>query len=48
VRNEVNDVLERVGVPRRNDIEELRDQVDALSKQMDELADAIAEKQGNT
>jgi poly(hydroxyalkanoate) granule-associated protein len=45
VRTEVNDALKQIGVPRRDDVQELRDQVDALSKKMDALADAVAEKQ---
>ena len=45
VRHEVNDALQRMGIPRRDDVEELRSQVDALSQKMDALADAIAEKQ---
>jgi len=45
VRTEVNDALKQIGVPRRDDVQELRDQVDALSKKMDALADAISEKQ---
>lgn len=44
VRTEVNDALKQIGVPRRDDVQELRDQVDALSKKMDALADAVAEK----
>ena len=45
VRNEVNDALRRIGVPHRDDIDELRHQVDALSEKMDRLTDAIAEQQ---
>lgn len=45
VRDEVNDALKQIGVPHRDDVQELRDQVDALSEKMDQLADAIAEKQ---
>jgi poly(hydroxyalkanoate) granule-associated protein len=45
VRDEVNDVLHRMGVPRRDDIDELRDQVNALAEKMDRLADAVSEKQ---
>jgi len=45
VRTEVNDALKQIGVPHRDDVKELRDQVDALSEKMDDLADAIAEKQ---
>jgi poly(hydroxyalkanoate) granule-associated protein len=45
VRDEVNDVLHQMGVPRRDDIDELRDQVDALAEKMDQLADAVSEQQ---
>jgi poly(hydroxyalkanoate) granule-associated protein len=45
VRDEVNDALRRIGVPHRDDIDELRHQVDALSEKMDRLTDAIAEQQ---
>jgi len=43
VRDEMNDVLHRMGVPRRDDIDELRDQVDALAEKMDQLADAVSD-----
>lgn len=45
VRSEVNAALRQIGVPHRNDVDELRDQVDALSEKLDQLADAIAEQQ---
>jgi poly(hydroxyalkanoate) granule-associated protein len=45
VRDEVNDVLHQMGIPRRDDIDELRDQVDALAEKMDQLADAVSEQQ---
>lgn len=45
VRDEVNDVLQRIGVPHRDDIDELRTQVNDLADKMDRLADAIAEEQ---
>lgn len=45
VREEVNDALRRIGVPHRDDIDELRHQVDDLSQKMERLADAIAEQQ---
>ncbi len=45
VREEVNDALQRLGVPHRDDIDELRDQVNDLAEQMDDLADAVSEKQ---
>jgi poly(hydroxyalkanoate) granule-associated protein len=47
VRDEVNDALKQIGVPHRDDVQELRDQVDALSEKMDALADAVAEKQNS-
>jgi polyhydroxyalkanoate synthesis regulator phasin len=45
VRDEVNDALRRIGVPHRDDIDELRHQVDALSEKMERLTDAIADQQ---
>jgi poly(hydroxyalkanoate) granule-associated protein len=45
VRDEVNDALRRIGVPHRDDVDDLRTQVDALSEKLDRLADAIAEQQ---
>ena len=45
VREEVNDVLQRIGVPHRTDIDDLRDQVNDLAERMDRLADAISEEQ---
>jgi poly(hydroxyalkanoate) granule-associated protein len=47
VRDEVNDALRRIGVPHRDDVDDLRTQVDALSEKLDRLADAIAEQQEN-
>lgn len=44
VRDEVHEALRRVGVPHRDDVEELRDQVDALSTKLDRLAAAIDER----
>ncbi len=41
VRTEVNEALHRIGVPHRDDIDELRDQIDSLADRMDQLADAI-------
>ena len=41
VRSEVNEALHRIGVPHRDDIDELRDQIDTLADRMDQLADAI-------
>jgi len=41
VREEVNEALHRIGVPHRDDIDELRNQVDTLAERMDQLADAI-------
>lgn len=45
VRDEVNEALHQIGVPHRDDIDELRHQVDALSEKMEQLADAIADQQ---
>jgi poly(hydroxyalkanoate) granule-associated protein len=41
VREEVNEALHRIGVPHRDDINELRNQIDALADRMDQLAEAI-------
>lgn len=41
VRSEVNEALHRIGVPHRDDIDELRDQIDTLAERMDQLAEAI-------
>lgn len=43
VRDEVNDALRRLGVPRRDDVDALREQVDALSEKLDRLAEALDE-----
>ena len=44
VRKEVNDALHRIGVPRRDNIDELRTQIDTLAERMDELAEIIEER----
>jgi len=44
VRDEVDEMLQRIGVPRRDDLEELRDQVDALAEKMDQLSDAVSKR----
>lgn len=41
VRDEVNEVLGGIGVPRRGDLEELREQVDTLSREVERLARSI-------
>lgn len=48
VRHDVNEVLHRIGVPHRDDVDELRDQIDTLAERMDRLADAIAEQRDET
>jgi poly(hydroxyalkanoate) granule-associated protein len=45
VRQEVDEVLQRVGVPNRDDIDDLRGQVDALSQRIDRLATALEQQQ---
>lgn len=45
VRDEVNEALRRVGVPRRRDLDELRGRVNALAEKLDRLADAVEAKQ---
>lgn len=42
VRHEVHVVLHRVGVPHRDDVDELRDQIDLLTERADRLAAMIA------
>lgn len=43
VRDEIYAALHHVGVPHRDDVDELRDQIDTLDGQLDRLADTIAE-----
>ena len=43
VRDEVNDVLQRVGAPSRDDVDDLRAEIDALSEQIDRLTQAVGE-----
>lgn len=44
VREEVDRVLQRIGVPRRSEVEGLRDQIDALGEKIDRLAKAVSEE----
>jgi poly(hydroxyalkanoate) granule-associated protein len=44
VRDEVRETLRRVGVPHRDDVDELRDRIEALSTKLDRLAAAIDER----
>lgn len=41
VREEVNDALQRVGVPHRSEVEELRAQIDTLSERIARLTEAV-------
>lgn len=41
VRTEVNDVLQRVGVPHRDEVDELHAQIDALSDRIEHLAQSV-------
>ena len=41
VRTEVNNVLQRVGVPHREEVDELRAQIDALSDRIEHLAQSV-------
>ena len=43
VQTDVNDILRRVGVPSRDDLEELRERVDALGARIEALARSIEE-----
>jgi len=45
VRNEIDGALERVGVPSRDDMDDLRGQVDDLARKVDRLAEMIHEDQ---
>lgn len=40
----VNSALERFGVPTRSEVDRLTEKVETLSKQVDELADALADE----
>jgi poly(hydroxyalkanoate) granule-associated protein len=44
VRDEIDGALERVGVPNRDDIDDLRGQVDDLGKKVDRLAEMLREE----
>lgn len=41
VRTEVNNALRRVGVPHRDDIEDLREQIDALSDRLERITQSV-------
>ena len=41
VREEVNDALQRVGVPHRDDVDDLRAQIDALSERVAQLRQTV-------
>jgi poly(hydroxyalkanoate) granule-associated protein len=41
VRDEVNDIITQVGIPRRQDVEALRDEVGQLSDKVDRLAEML-------
>lgn len=44
----IDGALRRVGVPRRQDLNELRGRVNALAEQLDRLADAVEKKQDDS
>jgi poly(hydroxyalkanoate) granule-associated protein len=44
VRDEIDGALERVGVPNRDDIDDLRGQVDDLGRKVDRLAEMLREE----
>lgn len=46
VREEVDTVLRRIGVPRRGDLEELHEQVDALRETIERLSESVEEAEG--
>jgi poly(hydroxyalkanoate) granule-associated protein len=41
VRDEVDEALRQVGVPRRRDLDELRERVNDLAQKLDRLSDAV-------
>jgi poly(hydroxyalkanoate) granule-associated protein len=41
VRTEVNDVLQRIGVPHRDEVDDLRAQIDALSERVAQLRQIV-------
>lgn len=43
VRTEIDDVLKRVGVPSRDDMDALRSEVNDLAQKLDEIADTLHE-----
>lgn len=45
MRAEVNDVLQRVGVPNRDEVDDLRVRIDALSERVEHLQNALSESQ---
>jgi poly(hydroxyalkanoate) granule-associated protein len=46
VREEVNDVLHHAGVPHRDEVEELRTQIDTLGEKIEQLQNAVSEAGG--
>jgi len=44
VRAEVNDVLQRVGVPHRNDVDDLQVRIDALGEKIEDIQDAVSKE----
>jgi len=46
VRDEVNAALRRVGVPDRDEIDDLRDQINTLGDKIEHLQDAVSEARG--
>jgi len=45
VREEVNDLLQRVGVPRREEVDDLRARIDTLSDRIAQLTQAVEDSQ---
>lgn len=46
VREEVNDVLHHAGVPHRDEVEDLRTQIEALGEKIEQLQNAVSEAGG--
>lgn len=44
VRSGVNETLHRLGVPHRNDVDELRDKIDALTERINQLSRGVSDE----
>jgi len=48
IRDEVNEALRRIGAPHRDEVDALRDQIDALNAKVARLRDAVSDAQAET